>query len=313
MEYELYNGEVKVKFQPNPYHRYYVTDPKHELAGQYTRGVTTYIGIKDKSRALCIWATETAAQYLIDQLNEGREITQDDVIQSMSLYNQKRDDAADIGTKIHDWCEYFIKHKLGQEGYEKQPELPEFTENKSVYLGAVAFLEWVTAHEVEFIASEQIVYDRDEKYIGTADIIAKVDGRLALIDLKSSSGLYNPVRLQTAAYAMAYMKEYPEQIILDRWAIRLAKEDEQEYYEREERKCYIRGKDVNNIKEYTPVEWIKFEGQEAMAQDYEAFLAAKTLFEWDNETDFYKNRKTIEICRPSTKQSSSETSQETQS
>lgn len=304
MEFELYNGEVKVKFQPNPYHRYYVTDPEHQLKGQYTRGVTTYLGIKDKSNALLIWATETGAQFLLDEIAEGREVTEDLVIQAMTLYKQRKEKAADIGTQIHDWCEYFIKHKLGREGYEKKPELPDQEDEKAIYLGATAFLEWVTSHKVEFVASEKVVYDRNEKFIGTADIIARVDGKLALIDLKSSNGLYNEVRMQTAAYAVAYMAEFPDEVIEDRWAIRLAKEDEEEYYEREERKCFMRGKDVNKIKDYAPVEWIKFEGAEALACDYEAFQNCKALFTWNDATDFYKNRKTIEICRPSTKQSS---------
>lgn len=302
-EFELYNGKVQVKFQPNPYHRYYITDEEKGLKKQYTRGVTTWIGIMDKSIGLVTWATEIAALHLLDAKDEGQEITDELILEAVNMHKQFKKEAADIGTLIHEWCEGFIRYKLGEEGYEK-PELPDAEKEKAVRLGAEAFLQWVIEHKVNFISTEQVVYSRTHGFVGTVDIIAEVDGRLAVVDLKSSNGLYNSVRLQTAAYAAAYMEEFPEQKILDRWAIRLAKEDEAEYYEREERKCYIRGKDTNGIQEYAPVEWIKFEGEEAFELDFAGFINAKGLSEWNDATDFYKNRKSINICRPSTKQSS---------
>lgn len=287
-EIALYGGEVQVKFVEKPYHRYYVDDPEYGAKRQYVRGVTTYLGIKDKSIGLVTWATELAGLHLLDIIAAGKPILSEDIIEAVNLHKERKEAAADLGTLIHAWCEYFIKHKLKQKGYEKKPELPNKETEKAIYLGAVSFLEWVTTHNVEFVASEQIVYHRGERYIGTADIIARVNGKLAVVDLKSSNGLYNPVRAQTAAYAKAYEAERPEEQVLERWAIRLSKEDEDEYYKRQERSCYIRGKSTNFIPEYQPVEWMCFPGREELESDYQAFLDSKRLFLWDAETDFFK-------------------------
>jgi len=72
-EFELYGGEVKVRFYPVS-HRYDVDDGN---TGSFkrVRGVTSYISILDKSPALVSWATELAGTYLLDLLDSGEVIT----------------------------------------------------------------------------------------------------------------------------------------------------------------------------------------------------------------------------------------------
>lgn len=284
---KLYGGAVEVKFQPNPYHRYYVTDEEYGLKKQYTRGVTTFIGIKDKSNALISWATETAGLHLFDTLRDKGSIDADDIIEAMGQHRKIKEKAGDIGTRIHDWCEVFIKHKIGVPGYEDKPQIPEDPQEKQ---GVKAFLSWVTQHDVKFVDSEFITYHRELKYIGTADCLALVDGELSLVDFKTSNGLYNDVMMQTAAYVKAWEHEHDKQIV-NRWALRLAKETEEEHFERHERKCFIKGKDPVNLPPYQLFEFMKFEGREQLEKDFNAFCCAKSLFEWDYETDFYRNRK----------------------
>lgn len=286
--FTMYGGEVLVDFQPNPYHMYWVTDPKMN-GGKKTRmkGVTTPIGIMDKSRGLVIWATRLAGIELADTLEQKGVIVEEDIIRAITLYEKFKKEAGDIGTEIHAWCEYFIRHKLGEEGFEKKPELPDKEKNHAVFLGAQSFIEWVIENNVEFIHSEKIVYSRDHGYVGSVDIIAKVNGKLALCDLKSSNDLHNSVRMQMAAYAVAYEQEHNVKFDT-RIAIRLAKESEDAYYARKERECYIGGKSVNFVKDYKPLDHKEFEGRESLEFDFQAFLAAKTLYQWNEETDFYK-------------------------
>lgn len=292
-EYSLYGGEVKVKFYPNS-HQYKVTDEKYGLKDEKIKGVTTFIGIKDKSPALVSWATELDGTYLLDLLDNGEVITANHIAMSMNLHNERKEEAADIGTKTHSWCEYFINHKLGLEGFEKAPELPT---DQAMLLGVDSFLEFITQHKVEFISSERLVYSRKHKYIGLMDFEAIIDGKLSVGDFKTSNGLYNSVLMQMSAYLNACEEEaeFLKSPVKyeNRYAVRLAKESEKEYADRMIKKNAVRefqGKQPNEIKQYEPFEWL-VAGRETHERDFNGFLSAKSLLEWDNETDFYKNKK----------------------
>ncbi len=280
----LYGGKVEVKFFPDS-HQYWVN-------GKRKTGVTTLIGIKDKSTPLVSWATELAEDHLIEKILRGEKVTEEDVIEACGLHAEKKEKAADLGTKIHEFCEKYIKHKLKKKGFEKMPELPE---EKEAQIGINAFLDWEKEHNVKFISSERVVYSRKGDYIGTMDIEAKVDGEICLVDLKSSSSLYNDVRMQTAAYLKADEEERKKKVYKGRWAVRLAKETEKEYWARMEKKNARRAK-----KGKDPIEYPAYEVFEAkyldetkgmLTDDFEAFQSAVTLKRWNDRTDFYRNNR----------------------
>lgn len=287
---KLYGGEVTVKYFENPYPKFLVTDPVAGIVDKRLRGVTTYLGIKDKSMGLVPWATRAAGLFLIDKIKAGQPLTEEDVICAVNIHKTLKDDAATTGKDTHAWCQSFIEYKLGRK--QEKPLLPA---DKAVMLGVNSFLEFVIQHHVEFIDTELIVYHREEQYIGFMDALAKVDGVLSVIDLKTSNGLYNNVLAQMSAYAVAYEREHlgvdpdPAKAIMNRWALRLAKESEAEYTLRKERECYIDGKSVNTIKGYLPFEFVQCPGLETLRRDFEAFLWMRNTFVWDDATDFYKN------------------------
>jgi len=172
-------------------------------------------------------------------------------------------------------------------------------EEKQVLMGVSAFLDWEREHEVTFLSSERVVYSKKHDYIGKMDIEAKIDGKLCLVDLKTSNGLYNTVGLQTAAYLMADAEESGRKY-KGRWAVRISKYDEAEYMAREERKKTIkrliaqyRGTD---FKEYDIPPYQVFEARfldenaGSLEYDFENFLRAKGLFTWNKDTDFYNNK-----------------------
>jgi len=287
---KMYNGEVTVDFYPNS-HMYKVTDPKYGMVKERVKGVTTYLGIKDKSAPLVSWATETAGLHLYDVLASGNPITMDDVREAIGKHRTIKDEAATIGKAMHEWCEYFIKHKLGREGYETAPVMPA---DPQIALGIDSFLEWYMAHDVQFVDSERMVYSRKNKYVGTMDFDAIIDGKRTGGDFKSSNGLYNSVLAQISAYQDAREEEaeYEGQPIKyeNRMVVRLSKETLDEYNVRMERKNMIKGKDGAEFDAYQPFEWKLFEGRETHERDLAGFLTAKALFEWDAATDFYKNK-----------------------
>lgn len=272
IDFDLYQGKAKGKFFPGS-HQYWVN-------GKRKTGVTTYIGIMDKSRPLVIWATELYRDFLLDKLESG--ITQDHVFEGCMLHEEKKKAAADIGSLVHDWVEKYIK--------DENPEMPEV---KEAQIGVNAFLDWVNANNVKFISSERVVYSKKHDYIGKMDIEAKVNGKLCLIDIKTSNGLYNTYSMQTAAYVKADEEE-SGRIYKGRWLIRLAKETEKEYRIRMDLKNTNRmrkGKDPIEVPPYQVFE-TKFLDDVItnIDRDFKAFLNAKALFEWNKETDFFTNR-----------------------
>lgn len=283
IETALYGGKINIKFFPDS-HSYWID-------GKRKTGVTTLIGIKDKSTALVSWATELCADHLISILDSGKKISEADVLEAQVLHTKKKEEASDIGTKIHDWCEHYIKAKLKEKGYS----IPDMPEETSVQIGINAFLDWEKEHNVKFISSERIVYSKKYDYLGKMDIEAKVDGKVCLVDLKSSSGLYNTVRLQTSAYARADEEERKKKVYEGRWAIRLAKETEEEYDARMEKKNAKRiknGKEPVDYGEYKVFEAMYLDDTKGMIEDdFEAFLSAMTLHRWDKRTDFFYNKK----------------------
>src|SRR3990167_3468335 len=116
-ERSLYNGEIKLvkKIQADGKPAYYVN-------GKRKSGVTTFIGIKDKSAALTPCATEVMAFDLLDKLPKG--ISEEDILFAQHLHKTKKEEAANVGTKIHSWIEGYIRAKMKLPGFE-MPEMPE--------------------------------------------------------------------------------------------------------------------------------------------------------------------------------------------
>ncbi|MBK3666164.1 hypothetical protein JJE66_33705 [Bradyrhizobium diazoefficiens] len=273
IEFSLYKGKVKGKFYPDS-HRYYVN-------GKSKTGVTTYIGIVDKSRALIIWATELYRDFL---LSINGEVTPEHIFQGCSLHEERKQEAAAIGDEVHGWIEQYV---LGN-----TPTMPE---TREAQIGVTAFLEWVDAHHVEFISSERVVYSKKHDYIGKLDIEARVNDQLCLVDIKTSNGIYNTYNLQTAAYVRADEEESGKKYH-GRWIIRVAKETEAEYLERMAKKNANRqrkGQAPIDVQPYQVFEAKFLEENEDipgrnMDRDFNAFLAAKDLYEWNKATDTFR-------------------------
>lgn len=286
---ELYGGKVVVKFYESS-HKYYVSTDSGKSFKQKT-GVTSFIGIKDKSKPLGVWQQQITADFLLDAIAKGKKIDTDLALEAVVQNEVQRDAAADIGHEIHGWCEAFIRHKLKQKGFEKLPEIPNSPE---AVTGTNAFMEWNDQHKVKFVSTESIIYSKKHDYVGQEDLTFIADDLFCDGDFKSSTGLYNSVRMQIAGYAKARV-EMGGQKCDGRWAIRLSKYTEEEYYRREERKkemkraiARIQGKEYKEypIKPYKVFEAVFLDNdRRAMAHDFEAFLNTISLTRWDRATN----------------------------
>jgi|TARA_R100001530_G_scaffold1410_2_gene2570 hypothetical protein len=176
--------------------------------------VSAITGIVDKSRPLIYWATGLMRDNLIAILEENSDakIGHDDIIFASKLHAQFLKKAADKGTMVHNWIEKFLK------GLD--PELPEEREIKN---GVLAFLKWMDKNDVKMLNSESHIYSKKHKYAGILDLEAEVNGKLAIVDFKTSNGLYPEMRLQVAGYQIA-MEEMTGKEYEERWLIRFDKE-----------------------------------------------------------------------------------------
>lgn len=216
MTHSLYKGTVEIDFKENPWHIYtLIKSDKVLKEPEKLLSVTGATGIIDKSAALVHWATHLAADYLNDLLAKGKEITSEEIEAAIGIHKIRKDEAADTGSQIHDWIEGFITLK-------KAPALPT---DPKVLNGVTAFLKWIDENDVEFLESETLVYSKKYKYVGKLDAIAKIKGKLTLIDYKSSKGIYSGFLYQTALYRAAKEEETGKVFTGDRMILKLGKED----------------------------------------------------------------------------------------
>mgnify|MGYP001605685842 CR=1 FL=1 len=150
----------------------------------------------------------------------------------------------------------------------------------------------------EFI--ERQVWSVRNRFAGTVDALASIDGKFGVLDIKTSTGFFPEYNLQTAAYVSA-LQEYEIKNALalprdieTRWILRIdqhrvCKTCGSKLREKGGRSKVRKGK-TNGNPECSDEEhaWGDIEGDVELRefpyyyQDIKAFLAAKTLWEWEN-------------------------------
>lgn len=213
-------------------HYYTVEAPGIFEGALYQPGVTTIIGMKDKSAALVPWATGEMAKKLKEMIAESEPehftvATLSALVDAAkSSYNSSRQKAADIGTLAHGVFEVALKGGKPKLPLTLDPEKPHIDQdmvdqaNNAVDAG----LQFIREHEIEVVQAETPRWSPRYGYIGTGDLIARIDGELSVLDWKTSKRLYPTVRLQLSAYKQAYEEEYPNQEITQRVAVNTGKD-----------------------------------------------------------------------------------------
>jgi len=190
---------------------------KHQYkeSGMVVPSVTTILSVINKP-ALISWAANTAIQSVQEQIEPG--IAYDEV-QLMTIFessrlahHKKKADAGALGTFVHNWVEAHIKG-----------ENPTMPVNEKLQSACLKFLEWEEKYNVKFLVSEQIIFSKKYRYTGKLDFICTIDGKLYLGDLKTSSGIYTEMFMQTAAYRYAREEEFPEEKYAGQLIIRVDK------------------------------------------------------------------------------------------
>jgi hypothetical protein len=181
--------------------RYYcvIKDGKeHKLTS-----VTTILGELDKP-ALIPWALKSAVTYVNRQIEGKEEIACDKLKMileaSKKEYKFLKDEAAEIGTEVHNSIEDYLKTGKKPSGFK----------TKSAENGFNSFIKWANKNKFEMIESETPIYNIEEEYAGTTDCVCFLNKKRYLIDFKTSKGIYFPsMGMQLSSYVYALNKMNP--------------------------------------------------------------------------------------------------------
>lgn len=186
--------------------------------------------------------------------------------------------SAEEGTLVHETIEAILK---------KEPvAIPA-----NIKPAVSAFLEFYKKNEVIPLKIEQQVVSKKHHYAGTIDVLAEVNGQIGVLDIKTSLGIYRDYGMQTAAYIEAF-KEDPNLPPLTSWIIRVDQAKTCRLCKSTLRdkggNIKIRG-EKSALTRDCPHDWSEMKGNyefkevEGFEHNVKAFLAAKTLWEWENK------------------------------
>lgn len=215
------NGRTLVFNEKN--HRFW--EETTDGSKNYLTSVTGYTGIIDKP-GLKYWAVDLCGDYLKAKIENGEQITILDIVEACKQHTIRKEEAADIGTKIHDIISLWIQGKdINFEDMEDE-----------VRIGFESFLAWQAEEGYKFLDTEQILCSWKNWYAGKRDSKAiDKDGKRGIIDFKSANSLQAEHFVQSILYGIADEEETGEP--LD-WVVaaRFAKETEEQYHVRMKKK-----------------------------------------------------------------------------
>lgn len=151
-----------------------------------------------------------------------------------------------------------------------------------------AFKLFVSSHDIIPHQIESRIISKKHGYAGTIDVLAELDGKLGVLDIKTSYAIWRDYGIQTAAYVEA-LHEDSSMPRLTRWILRLD----------QHRKCLNKcgatkrekGGSEKIRKSFGRCQhiWGEMTGEVELKElanlkeDTDAFLAAKLLWEWEHQ------------------------------
>jgi len=193
-------------------------DRYYEIDGEKYSSVTTNLSVIDKSGALIPWAVNQEREAIKRAFFS---VSQDDYMWNDVIdrlgdqkeYIKKSNEAKNIGSKAHDWIEWYTKQVLLGQRSELEMKEPEIPPESRIAIDA--WLRWVIDWQFVPLEAEQTVCSKVRGYAGTKDFRASVkippgfsdkhtEGPVvALGDYKTGKRIYPEAYLQNVAYRYA--------------------------------------------------------------------------------------------------------------
>lgn len=153
--------------------------------GQLLAGISSIASLaKDKefSNILNQWASNSAVNHIYENWDTTKQYTQkekDELLkEAKTAFKNISQEAKDIGTQVHALIQQYILEKI--DGKKSKLEIKDANIKRAMD----QFLKWEQENNVEFLASELLVYHNKLEMAGTLDCLAIVNGKKTLIDWK---------------------------------------------------------------------------------------------------------------------------------
>jgi len=193
--------------------------------------------------------------------------------------------SADEGTKVHEAVQAILTGR--------EPEI-----DQTIAPAVTAFRKYLAENNIQVDADfiEKRVINFNERYAGTIDALALINGRFGILDIKTSQAIYRDYNLQTAAYFPPLQEQFRN--LQTRWILRIDQVQNcltcgatrRTKGGREKIRLPRNGnngtmKPCNNDDH----QWSDLQGQIELKEfpywqdDYAAFLGAKKLWEWEHD------------------------------
>ena len=188
--------------------------------------------------------------------------------------------SAEEGTQVHEAVQAIM---LG-----KDPVVPEL-----IVPAVDAFRKFLASTPIETVPEyvERRIWHTDHRYAGTIDVLCTLDSKFGVLDIKTSQSIYRDYNLQTAAYMAALRDAYEN--LETRWILRI---DQLQTCLRCGAKRRTKGGNIKIRIDYRngtlqrncpEHDWSAMQGYVELQEfpfwqdDFEAFLGAKRLWEWE--------------------------------
>lgn len=185
----------KIRYEEKEHKYFRISDNK--LLGGIS-SISELAKSKDSGDYLSQWKVNEALEYLRKLMVGEKMINCAYLIQEFKnakyAFKNKSKEATDIGTKIHNILEDYIRCKLSNKEYV-------WVEYKITNVFKSDFLKWEKDNKVEWIATELLVGDPDNLEIaGRLDALAIVNGKLTIVDFKVANTISPNYYIQLSGY-----------------------------------------------------------------------------------------------------------------
>ncbi len=200
-------------------------------------------------------------------------------LESFDQGEKIKEQSASEGTMIHEAAEAIFAGK--------SPIV-----DPSIKPSVDAFIKFIEENDIQVDPEhiERRLVHHGERYTGTLDALALIGGKFGVLDIKTSQSIYRDYNLQTAAYMGALEKQFKN--MQTRWILRIdqtktclkcgatlrqkgGRDKVRTGFGKGDAKCEHEWSDMQGIVELKEFPYWQ--------NDYKAFLAAKKLWEWENE------------------------------
>ncbi|MDO8495816.1 MAG: hypothetical protein Q7S32_04910 [bacterium] len=181
--------------------------------------------------------------------------------------------SAEEGTLIHEVVEAILQGE--------KPVVPE-----TIRPAIEAFYKFLESNRVKPLKIEERLVSKNHRYSGTLDVLAEINDKVGVLDIKTSYSIFRDYGIQTSAYVEA-IHEAEVFPYLTRWILRL-----DQYQKCANCSAILRTKGGNlKIRKgglNCQHQWSEVIGELELKElpdykhDFQAFLACKTLWEWEN-------------------------------